>query len=115
MISWPEEMEYVADIRINAMLFHQWFFLIIGRDEHVRFCDWFGDHVSVPTATEVITITHTLFQIVEYGEINQRPDTPEEMRLLEESYRGHVQAKGREICDQIHAEGRTRFNLTVNL
>ena len=112
MQSFPEAMEYVPDIRTISLLFHSWSFIDIASDTPVRFCTWFGDHVTVPRMTEAIYIPMTLPQIVAFSELNQRP--PDLIRNMELSYRGHILQGAHENCDQLYAEGRARFNLTAN-
>ena len=86
MLSFPEEMEYVADIKIIAMLFYSWTFMDVHTEGLVKFSSWFGDHVTVPSFTEAIYTSMSLVQIVRYAEINNRPPPPI-MRQMELSYR----------------------------
>ena len=112
MLSYPEEMEYVADIRIIAMLFYSWTFMDVDTEDLKKFSTWFGDHVTCPIMSEAIYTPMSLLEIVAYAEINEKP--PDRIRDMELSYRGHVLQRAHEICDQLYSEGRARFNMTTN-
>ena len=97
MLSYPEEMEYVADIRIIAMLFYSWTFMDVDTEDLKKFSTWFGDQLTCPIMSEAIYTPMSLLQIVEFAEINEKP--PDKIRDMELSYRGHVLQRAHEIIN----------------